>query len=196
MPRPWWRWLVLLQPLLLAQPVVALLLPLLQLVLQLPEGAQLVFAQGKKLLQPVAQGLRRPHPRLGVDQLPGQILALVVDVIEQGRVDPRHVVDAHGQHDPALGEVGVISSVTQAFCHDCNRARLSTEGQLYLCLFATEGHDLRHLIRGGASDAELASAIGASITSGGTGKKMDSMVLSTPRYHGACGCAASVRQRS
>ncbi|NCT99555.1 MAG: GTP 3',8-cyclase MoaA [Comamonadaceae bacterium] len=59
------------------------------------------------------------------------------------------------------GEIGAISSVTQAFCGDCNRARLSTEGQLYLCLFATEGHDLRHLIRGGASDAELASAIGA-----------------------------------
>jgi cyclic pyranopterin phosphate synthase len=59
------------------------------------------------------------------------------------------------------GEIGFISSVTQAFCADCNRARLSTEGQLYLCLFATEGHDLRHLIRGGASDAELASAIGA-----------------------------------
>ena len=59
------------------------------------------------------------------------------------------------------GEIGVISSVTQAFCGDCNRARLSTEGQLYLCLFATHGHDLRHLIRGSASDAELASAIGA-----------------------------------
>jgi cyclic pyranopterin phosphate synthase len=59
------------------------------------------------------------------------------------------------------GEIGVISSVTQAFCGDCNRARLSTEGQLYLCLFATHGHDLRHLIRGTASDAELASAIGA-----------------------------------
>ena len=58
------------------------------------------------------------------------------------------------------GEIGVISSVTQAFCGDCNRARLSTEGQLYLCLFATQGHDLRALVRGGASDAELASAIG------------------------------------
>ena len=58
------------------------------------------------------------------------------------------------------GEVGVISSVTQAFCGDCNRARLSTEGQLYLCLFATQGHDLRALVRGGATDAELASAIG------------------------------------
>jgi cyclic pyranopterin phosphate synthase len=53
---------------------------------------------------------------------------------------------------PALGEVGVISSVTQAFCHDCNRARLSTEGKLYLCLFATQGYDLRTLLRGGATD--------------------------------------------
>jgi cyclic pyranopterin phosphate synthase len=59
------------------------------------------------------------------------------------------------------GEIGVISSVTQAFCGDCNRARLSTEGQLYLCLFASHGHDLRHLNRGNASDADLASAIGA-----------------------------------
>ncbi|MCZ4311984.1 GTP 3',8-cyclase MoaA [Comamonadaceae bacterium G21597-S1] len=67
---------------------------------------------------------------------------------------------ADGQYDPLLGEVGVISSVTQAFCHDCNRARLSTEGKLYLCLFASQGHDLRALLRGGASDAELTSAIG------------------------------------
>ncbi len=58
------------------------------------------------------------------------------------------------------GEIGVISSVTQAFCGSCNRARLSTEGQLYLCLFATHGHDLKSLLRGGASDADLASAIG------------------------------------
>jgi GTP 3',8-cyclase len=67
---------------------------------------------------------------------------------------------ATGQHDPALGEIGVISSVTQAFCGDCNRARLSTEGKLYLCLFASQGHDIRSLLRGGASDADLASAIG------------------------------------
>ncbi|MBX9870965.1 MAG: GTP 3',8-cyclase MoaA [Burkholderiaceae bacterium] len=64
------------------------------------------------------------------------------------------------RHDPSLGEIGVISSVTHAFCGDCNRARLSTEGRLYLCLFATQGHDLRSLIRGGASDADIASAIG------------------------------------
>ncbi|HEY8360548.1 MAG TPA: GTP 3',8-cyclase MoaA, partial [Ramlibacter sp.] len=58
------------------------------------------------------------------------------------------------------GEIGLISSVTQAFCGDCNRARLSTEGRLYLCLFAANGHDLRALLRGGATDADLASAIG------------------------------------
>ena len=58
------------------------------------------------------------------------------------------------------GEIGLISSVTQAFCHDCTRARLSTEGKLYLCLFATSGHDLRPLLRGDADDARIASAIG------------------------------------
>ncbi len=67
--------------------------------------------------------------------------------------------NAAGQHDASLGEVGVISSVTQAFCHDCNRARLSTEGKLYLCLFASQGYDLRTLLRGGASDEAIASAI-------------------------------------
>ena len=66
---------------------------------------------------------------------------------------------ADGSHDPNAGEIGVISSVTQAFCRDCNRARLSTEGQLYLCLFAGQGYDLRSLIRSGASDAELAAAL-------------------------------------
>ena len=58
------------------------------------------------------------------------------------------------------GEVGFISSVTQAFCRDCNRARLSTEGKLFLCLFATRGHDLRSLLRGGCSDEQIAAAIG------------------------------------
>ncbi|MBK6863638.1 MAG: GTP 3',8-cyclase MoaA [Ideonella sp.] len=58
------------------------------------------------------------------------------------------------------GEVGVISSVTRAFCRDCNRARLSTEGKLYLCLFATRGHDLRTLLRGEYSDEQIAAAVG------------------------------------
>jgi cyclic pyranopterin phosphate synthase len=68
--------------------------------------------------------------------------------------------DAAGRHDPSAGEIGVISSVTQAFCGDCNRARLSTEGKLYLCLFASQGHDLRALLRQGANEADLASAVG------------------------------------
>jgi cyclic pyranopterin phosphate synthase len=68
--------------------------------------------------------------------------------------------DGAGRHDMDAGEIGVISSVTQAFCGDCNRARLSTEGQLYLCLFAQNGYDLRSLLRNNASDADIASAIG------------------------------------
>lgn len=59
------------------------------------------------------------------------------------------------------GEIGVISSVTRAFCRDCNRARLSTEGKLFTCLFASHGHDLRALLRGGHDDAQIAAAIGA-----------------------------------
>ena len=62
--------------------------------------------------------------------------------------------------DAAGGEIGTISSVTHAFCHDCNRARLSTEGKLFLCLFASRGHDLRTLLRSGCSDEEIAAAIG------------------------------------
>ncbi|KQV48610.1 cyclic pyranopterin phosphate synthase MoaA [Pelomonas sp. Root1217] len=59
------------------------------------------------------------------------------------------------------GEIGFISSVTRAFCGDCNRARLSTEGRLYTCLFAHRGHDLRGLLRGEApvTDGQLASAV-------------------------------------
>jgi len=59
------------------------------------------------------------------------------------------------------GEIGVIASVTQAFCRDCTRARLSTDGKLYTCLFATEGHDLRALLRGGFDDAQIGNAIAA-----------------------------------
>jgi GTP 3',8-cyclase len=58
------------------------------------------------------------------------------------------------------GEIGVISSVTQPFCGDCTRARLSTEGRLYTCLFATEGHDIRALLRAGVDDPGLQAAIG------------------------------------
>ena len=57
------------------------------------------------------------------------------------------------------GEIGIIASVTRAFCADCTRARLSAEGGLYTCLFATAGTDLRGLLRGGATDEALAAAI-------------------------------------
>jgi cyclic pyranopterin phosphate synthase len=57
------------------------------------------------------------------------------------------------------GEIGVIASVTQAFCHDCTRARLSTDGKLYLCLFAQHGYDLRALLRADADDGQLSTAI-------------------------------------
>jgi len=70
--------------------------------------------------------------------------------------------NAQGEVDPALGEVGVISSVTQAFCGDCNRARLSTEGRLYLCLFASQGYDLRQLLRDPSqTNAQLAATVDA-----------------------------------
>src|SRR5439155_24520972 len=58
------------------------------------------------------------------------------------------------------GEIGIIASVTRPFCGDCTRARLSAEGRLYTCLFAVRGHDLRAVVRGGASDEELDEAIG------------------------------------
>ena len=59
------------------------------------------------------------------------------------------------------GEIGVVSSVTQAFCASCNRMRLSTEGSLYTCLFAESGHDLKALVRGDASDDEIRNEIAA-----------------------------------
>jgi cyclic pyranopterin phosphate synthase len=59
------------------------------------------------------------------------------------------------------GEVGIISSITQPFCGDCSRARLSPEGQLYTCLFSARGHDLRGPLRAGATDEEIAGLIGA-----------------------------------
>jgi cyclic pyranopterin phosphate synthase len=57
------------------------------------------------------------------------------------------------------GEIGVISSISQPFCSDCTRARLSPEGELYTCLFGNRGHDLRTLLRGGKSDDEISRFI-------------------------------------
>ncbi|WP_460565877.1 GTP 3',8-cyclase MoaA [Hydrogenophaga aquatica] len=70
-------------------------------------------------------------------------------------------VGADGQHDKRLGEMGVISSVTKAFCAECNRARLSTDGRFFLCLFGSQGLDLRKLLRQSeqVSDAQLRGVI-------------------------------------
>ena len=84
-----------------------------------------------------------------------------------GAIHPLEPVEAHytgevaerWRYTDGLGEIGVISSVTHAFCHDCTRARLSTEGMLYTCLFAQSGYDLRSLLRGGANDEAIGDAV-------------------------------------
>jgi cyclic pyranopterin phosphate synthase len=78
-------------------------------------------------------------------------------------IDPNYAgeVAERWRYRDGAGEVGVISSVTQAFCSSCNRMRLSTEGSLYTCLFAQGGHDLKALVRGGASDEEIRNEIAA-----------------------------------
>jgi len=76
-------------------------------------------------------------------------------------LDPnyRGEVAERWRYKDGSGEVGVIASVTQAFCRTCNRARLSAEGKLYTCLFGIKGHDFRGLLRGGASDEEISQVI-------------------------------------
>jgi cyclic pyranopterin phosphate synthase len=65
------------------------------------------------------------------------------------------------RHKDGNGEVGVIASVTEPFCGDCSRIRLSAEGKVYTCLFANSGHDLRSPLRSGASDEQLEETIRA-----------------------------------
>ena len=96
-----------------------------------------------------------------IQRLQSEFSLVALDPSSAGETAQRWgFTSANGVHNTQAGEIGVISSVTQAFCGDCNRARLSTEGQLYLCLFANQGYDLRSLVRSNASDADIASAIG------------------------------------
>lgn len=76
-------------------------------------------------------------------------------------VDPnyRGEVARRWRYRDGQGEIGVIASVTQAFCGACTRARLSAEGKLYTCLFGTRGHDFKQLLRGGSSDDEIAEVL-------------------------------------
>lgn len=76
-------------------------------------------------------------------------------------IPPRNISDTaeRWRYKDGLGEIGLISSVTKAFCHSCVRARISTEGMLYTCLFASSGYDLRALLRDDKSDQEISTAI-------------------------------------
>jgi len=78
-------------------------------------------------------------------------------------VDPNYTgeVAERWRYKDGTGEIGVIASVTQAFCRDCTRARLSTDGKVYTCLFASDGYDLRALLRSGSDDARIGAAIAA-----------------------------------
>ena len=92
-----------------------------------------------------------------------EIVAQLDEAFGVEPVDPsyRGEVAQRWRYRDGRGEVGVIASVTQPFCGDCTRARLSAEGKLFTCLFAVRGHDLRAVVRGGASDEELESALRA-----------------------------------
>jgi GTP 3',8-cyclase len=96
-----------------------------------------------------------------------EVIRRISETMPLRPVDPNYAgeVAERWAYDDGSGEIGVISSVTQAFCSDCTRARLSTEGKLYLCLFAQQGYDLRAPLRGDAKhpaldDAELETVIG------------------------------------
>lgn len=79
--------------------------------------------------------------------------------LEPAEANYRGEVAQRWRYVDGAGEIGVITSISQPFCGDCTRLRLSPEGELYTCLFGAKGHDLRAVLRGGASDAELAEFV-------------------------------------
>jgi cyclic pyranopterin phosphate synthase len=96
------------------------------------------------------------------DVVPAAEIVRRIDAVlplEPAEANYRGEVARRWRYRDGSGEVGVIASVTQPFCSDCTRARLSTDGKLYTCLFAGAGHDLRALLRAGASDEELREAL-------------------------------------
>jgi cyclic pyranopterin phosphate synthase len=90
-----------------------------------------------------------------------EVVRRINEVLPLETVEPNYTGETaeRWRYRDGGGEIGVISSVTQAFCRDCTRARLSTEGKLYTCLFATGGHDLRALLREGRSDEEISTVL-------------------------------------
>jgi cyclic pyranopterin phosphate synthase len=71
----------------------------------------------------------------------------------------RGEVASHWSHADGRSEIGIISSVTQPFCRDCQRLRLSADGKIFTCLFSNQGHDLRPALRGGLNDTGIMAAI-------------------------------------
>jgi len=92
-----------------------------------------------------------------------EVVRRIGEVFPLEPLDPNYPgeVAERWRYRDGSGEIGVISSVTQAFCATCNRLRLSTEGSLFTCLFAQSGHDLKSLLRNGASDPEIVNEIAA-----------------------------------
>jgi GTP 3',8-cyclase len=92
-----------------------------------------------------------------------EIIATIDRELPLEPVEPNYTgeVAERWRYKDGSGEIGVIASVTQAFCADCTRARLSADGSLFTCLFATQGHDLRALVRSDATDAQIADSISA-----------------------------------
>jgi cyclic pyranopterin phosphate synthase len=98
------------------------------------------------------------------DVVPAEEIIAAIDArwpLEAVDRDYRGEVARRYRYRDGAGEIGVISSVSQPFCGDCTRARLSADGRVFTCLFATAGHDVRTLLRSGADDAALADALRA-----------------------------------
>jgi cyclic pyranopterin phosphate synthase len=93
----------------------------------------------------------------------GDVVRMIASELPLVVADPNYEgeVAQRWRYRDGGGEIGVIASVTQAFCRDCSRVRLSTDGKLYTCLFASDGYDLRGLVRGGFDDRQIGSAIAA-----------------------------------
>jgi cyclic pyranopterin phosphate synthase len=97
------------------------------------------------------------------DVVPARELVETIDAefpLEPLEANYRGEVANRYRYRDGAGELGLIASVTQPFCADCSRARLSADGKLYTCLFAVTGTDLRRLVRNGASDEQIHAAIG------------------------------------
>ena len=96
-----------------------------------------------------------------------EVIARIAHLFPLEPIDPNYAgeVAERWRYTDGAGEIGVISSVTQAFCSTCTRIRLSTEGKLYTCLFAQHGYDLRTLLRGGTADERLNDALDAAMAS-------------------------------